>query len=348
MNHSHLTANILGASGYVGGELLRILLGHSGIGIVAVTSESKVGKLVSHTHPNLRKVCSLKFVSNNNLPKADILFSCLPHGTLVKKIDEFIGKYEYLVDLSADFRLKDSVAYLKWYEFEHPKKEFLNQFTPGLVEIYRTKLKQSKKVCTMGCSATATILPLFPLVQEKIIDLENIIINIATGSSGSGNKPNIASHHAERANVMRAYKPVGHRHVAEVIQELNLPKTPAYSITASPLVRGINTIIHTKLIKELDEKAIRNIYRKYYSEEPFIRIVKEMGGFHRLPEPKILTGSNFCDIGFELDTENNHLVLISALDNLVKGAAGQAVQALNIMAGFEETEGLEFPGLHPM
>jgi N-acetyl-gamma-glutamyl-phosphate/LysW-gamma-L-alpha-aminoadipyl-6-phosphate reductase len=184
-------------------------------------------------------------------------------------------------------------------------------------------------------------------LQEKLIDPNLLAINITTGSSGSGNKPTDSSHHAERANVMRAYKPVGHRHVAEVIQELNLSKTPAYTVTATPLVRGISTTIHAQLIGNADDKIIRNAYRKYYADEPFIRIVKEVAGFHRLPEPKILTGSNFCDIGWELDYENR-IVLISAIDNLVKGAAGQAVQAANVMLGIEETAGLRFPGLHPL
>ena len=200
--------------------------------------------------------------------------------------------------------------------------------------------------------ATTTILGLYPLYQAGVVDLSGpLVVEAKTGSSGSGGAPGLGSHHPERSGAMRSFKPTGHRHSAEVIQELTVngaaPEV-AFSATAIEAVRGILATSHVYLKEPLTDKELWAIYRVAYKDEPFMRLVKEAGGIHRYPEPKWLSGSNWCDVGWERDPDSNRVVVITALDNLMKGAAGQAVQSLNIRCGMEETAGLEFPGLHPI
>jgi N-acetyl-gamma-glutamyl-phosphate/LysW-gamma-L-alpha-aminoadipyl-6-phosphate reductase len=215
----------------------------------------------------------------------------------------------------------------------------------GLPERHRGAIRGAARVACAGCNATASILALGPLVALGL--METAVIEVKAGSSEGGNTGSDASHHPERSGVVRSYKPTGHRHVGEMKQELG--DTPIhFSATSIEMVRGILATCHVFLKKDLDDKAIWKIFRDAYANEPFIRIVKERIGIHRYPEPKLLVGTNYCDIGFERDLSSRRLVVISAIDNLMKGAAGQAVQCLNIMYGFEETAGLTFPGLHPI
>ena len=200
--------------------------------------------------------------------------------------------------------------------------------------------------------ATTTILGLYPLVQAGVVDLARpVVVECKTGSSGSGGGPSLGSHHPERSGAMRSFKPTGHRHSAEVIQELTVDgRAPevAFSATAIEAVRGILATSHVYLTEPLADKDLWAIYRKAYKDEPFMRLVKEVGGVHRYPEPKLLSGTNWCDVGFERDPHSNRVVVMAALDNLMKGAAGQAVQAFNLRCGFPETTALEFAGLHPI
>ena len=340
-----MKASIVGASGYAGGELLRLLLQHPKVEINQVTSERFAAKPVSVVHPNLRKQTNLKFCSSKELEKCDLLFIALPHGSFMKEFDRFKNTANKIIDLSADFRLKNSEDYKKWYSIEHPKPELLEEFVYGIVELHRKDMKKAKYISSAGCNATATILSLYPLIKNNLIDLDKpIVAEAKCGSSEGGNKVSEASHHPERSGCVRSYKPTGHRHTAEMIQELGINVN--FSATSIEMVRGILVTANLFVKKGITELDIWKAYRKEYGNEPFIRIVKEKTGIYRYPEPKILSGTNYCDIGFELD--GNRLVVIGAIDNLMKGAAGQAVHAMNIMYGFDEKLGLEFPGLHPI
>jgi N-acetyl-gamma-glutamyl-phosphate/LysW-gamma-L-alpha-aminoadipyl-6-phosphate reductase len=340
-----ITASIVGGSGYSGGELLRLLLFHPHVTIQQVTSERFAGKSVHKAHPNLRSVTQLKFSATSELESCDALFLCLPHGEAMARIEEFRELAKKLVDLSSDFRLRDPDAYLRWYGGEHRRPDLLKTFNYGVPELHREVLKSASQVACAGCNATATILALHPLYKRGLVD--SAVVEVKAGSSEGGNTASEASHHPERSGAVRSFKPTGHRHVAEMVQELGSDNIH-FSATSIEMVRGIVATCHAFLTEPLEEKRVWQIYREDYAHEPFIRLVKERTGIYRYPEPKLLVGTNFCDIGFERDIASNRLVVISAIDNLMKGAAGQAVQVFNVMYGLPETTGLGFPGLHPI
>ncbi len=339
-----IRASIVGGSGYTGGDLLRIMLFHPEVEIQQVTSERQAGKAVASVHPNLRKICKHKFVSAAELEPCDVLFLCLPHGQVMNRLAEFEALADTLVDLSADFRLQDAADYENWYGKPHACAARLGDFVYGIAELQREQLRGAKRISGAGCNATATILALLPLYRAGVV--ESAVVEVKAGSSQGGNSESPGSHHPERSGAVRSYKPTAHRHVAEIRQALGADNVH-FSATSIEMVRGILATCHVFLNRDLEEKDVWKLYRGAYADEPFIRIVKERSGIHRYPEPKILAGSNYCDIGFERDPHSSRLVVISALDNLVKGAAGQAVQAFNIAQGFDEATGLEFPGLHP-
>jgi N-acetyl-gamma-glutamyl-phosphate/LysW-gamma-L-alpha-aminoadipyl-6-phosphate reductase len=345
-----IKVSIVGGSGYTGGELLRLLLFHPNVEIAEVTSESYTGKFVHKVHPNLRKATALKFVSSSELNPCDLLFLCLPHNSSQNHIDRFKQLASKIIDLSADFRLKNSAEYEKWYGHKHARPELLNEFVYGIPELHRDEMKKAYYISSAGCNATASILGLFPLYKNGLVEEDRTVIEVKAGSSEGGNKVNEGSHHPERAGVVRSYMPTQHRHSAEILQELSFGKriNVHFSATAIDMVRGLLATCHVFLKNDLQEKDIWKIYRDAYGNEPFIRIVKENEGIYRYPEPKLLSGTNFCDIGFKKDEFSNRLVVISAIDNLMKGAAGQAVQAFNLMFEIDERTGLEFPGLHPI
>ncbi len=340
-----MKVSILGASGYAGGELLRLLLQHPEVEVFQLSSERLSGKPVSFAHPNLRKKTDIRFCSKNDLKDTDLLFSALPHSQLMKEFDNYACLTDKLIDLSSDFRLKNPEDYPKWYGVEHPKPELLDKFVYGIVELHRHEMKKSNFISSAGCNATSVILPLHPLLKNSMVDLNcPITAETKCGSSEGGNKVSEGSHHPERSGCVRSYKPTGHRHTAEMKQELGVFVN--FSATSIDMVRGILMTAHVFLKNGFSEMDIWKAYRSEYGREPFIRIVKEKNGIYRYPEPKILSGSNYCDIGFELD--KNRVVVIGAIDNLMKGAAGQALQAMNVMYDFDEKTGLEFTGLHPI
>jgi N-acetyl-gamma-glutamyl-phosphate/LysW-gamma-L-alpha-aminoadipyl-6-phosphate reductase len=343
-----IKAGIVGASGYTGGELLRLLLGHPRVEVAQATSERHVGEYVYSMHPNLRKRTALQFVSRQVLQPCDVLFLALPHGEAQKEIDRYAGLAGKLVDLSADFRLKDPAFYKKWYGHDHQAPQWLGKFVYGLPEFHREEMRTAGCISGVGCNATAANLALAPLVRGGLIDTARpVIVDVKVGSSEAGASPNPGSHHPERAGVIRTYAPSGHRHTAEVIQELGLADVHL-TITSVDLVRGALAAAHCFAKSGVTEKDLWRAYRPFSKAEPFIRIVKEKTGVHRVPDPKILAGSNYVDVGFELDPETGRIVAMAAIDNLMKGASGSAVQAMNVMYGFEETAGLEFSGLHPI
>lgn len=345
-----IKVSIAGASGFVGGELLRLLLFHPETEVQQVTSERFAGKFIHKVHPNLRKTTQLKFSRIADLEECDVLFLCLPHGKSMNSIEQFREKAKKIIDLSGDFRLNDKEAFQHWYGEEHSNPDMLKEFVYGIPELHREEMKNANLISSAGCNATATILALYPLFKRGLVDVERTVVEVKAGSSEGGNKPSEASHHPIRSGCVRSFKPTSHRHIAEMIQELSFGNKAKihFSGTSIDMVRGILATCHVFLNKDLEDKDIWKIYREEYGEEPFIRIVKERDGSYRYPEPKILSGTNYCDIGFQKDPESNRVVIISAIDNLMKGAAGQALQAFNLMNGFEETLGLEFPGLHPI
>jgi N-acetyl-gamma-glutamyl-phosphate/LysW-gamma-L-alpha-aminoadipyl-6-phosphate reductase len=342
-------ASIAGGSGYTGGELLRTLLDHPGVEVQQVTSERRAGKRVVGTHPNLRKRTTLAFSRMDDLEPCDVLFLALPHGSSGGQIERFLALAPVVIDLSADFRLHDPEDYPRWYGHPHPRPDLLTRSVYGIPELHREEMRDASLISSAGCLATPTILGLYPLFKEGLVDTRRpVVVEVKTGSSGAGAEEGPASHHAERSGVMRSFKPTGHRHTAEVEQEVGARGCISFSATAVEAVRGVLSTSHIFLNRDLTERDLWQVYRRQYGSEPFIRLVKESAGLYRYPEPKILSGSNFCDIGFELDPRGDRVVVMGAVDNLMKGAAGQAVQAMNIRCGFDEEAGLGFPGLHPI
>ena len=338
-------ASIVGASGYSGGELLRLLLRHPHFEVLQATSERYAGRFVHSVHPNLRGVTRLRFSSLADLSPCAVLFLCLPHGQAMERIGALRRLAPRLIDLSADFRLRNPSDYDTWYGRRHPRPELLAEFVYGVPELHRERLREARLVACAGCNATAAILACKPLCERGGVG--SLVIEVKAGSSQGGAAASAATHHPERSGSVRSYRPTGHRHVAEMRQALAAEEIH-FSATSIEMVRGVLATCHVFPAEDLDDKALWRIYRDAYRDEPFVRIVKERSGIHRYPEPKLLAGTNYCDVGFERDPHAKRVVVVSALDNLMKGAAGQAVQACNLMHGLPETQGLEFPGLHPI
>ena len=342
------SVSIIGGSGYGGGELLRLLLTHPAVEVQQVTSRSHLGEYVYQVHPNLRKQTQLKFIGTEQLEPVDVLFLAQPHGQAQHNIEQYASLAGKIIDLAADFRLRDADFYEKWYGEKHAAPEWLSKFVYGLPELHREELATADYVSGVGCNATAGNLALLPLVQADLINLDApVIIEIKVGSSESGASGNTGSHHAERANVIRTFSAFGHRHTAEVIQEIGVNNI-TLTMTAVDLVRGVLATAHVQVKDSVQKKDLWKAYRTASNENPFLRVVKEGRGIYRVPEPKILAGSNYADIGFELDETTGHVVSMCAIDNLMKGASGSAVQCMNLMLGLDETTGLEFMGLHPI
>ena len=342
------SVSIVGGSGYGGGELLRILLDHPNTEVAQVTSRSHLGEYVYQTHPNLRKRTQLKFSDPAALEPVDVLFLALPHGQAQHNIEKYASLAPRIVDLSADFRLRDAAFYKKWYGEDHAAPDWLSKFVYGLPELHRADLATANYVSGVGCNATASNLALLPLVKADLIDLAApVIVEIKVGSSEGGAEGNPGSHHPERSNVIRTFSPFGHRHTAEVMQELGV-KNVALTMTSVDLVRGVLATAHATVKPGVATKGLWKAYRAVATENPFIRVVKEQRGIYRVPEPKILAGSNYADLGFDLDESTGHIVSMCAIDNLMKGASGSAIQCMNLMLGLDETTGMSFTGLHPI
>jgi len=338
------TASIIGGSGYTGGELLRILLAHPHANIGQVTSRALNGQPVHRSHPNLRGHLETAFSVPDEIQPCDVLFLCTPHGKAASNIERWKSLAPLVIDLSADFRLRDPEVYATWYGDTHPNPEMLSQAVYGLPEISRDQFSGASLISGVGCNATAMILALLPFARAGLI--KRAIADIKVGSSEAGAQASAGSHHPVRARTARTYSPSGHRHLAEVFQALGDIDLDA-TVTAIDMVRGVLCTAHIEPTEQLTKKDIWKLFRETYKDAPFVRIVADRSGPNRFPDPRILVGSNHADVGFAVDESSGRIIAISAIDNLVKGAAGSAVQSMNLALGFEETLGLTFPGLHP-
>jgi N-acetyl-gamma-glutamyl-phosphate/LysW-gamma-L-alpha-aminoadipyl-6-phosphate reductase len=351
---TQLRVAVVGASGYVGGELLRLLLGHPRAQVTVATSARHAGEQVYRVHPNLRSRSNLQFTEGkveDIIAQAELAFTAVPHGSAFKLVPALLERGLKVIDMSADFRLKQAGDYERWYGYAHPRPDLLERFVYGVPELHRAEIQNAAAVAAPGCMAVTSILPLAPLVAKGLLDGEHIAVDAKIGSSGAGGRPSVATHHPERFGVVRPYKPVGHRHTAEIEQELGRVAKGPVKVGMSPhavnMVRGILCTIHAFANHPITIPELWRLFRGFYPHEPFLRFIRDQRGLYRYPDPKVLIGSNFCDIGFEVDPHAQRIVLLSATDNLMKGAAGSGVQCLNVMQGWEETLGLEVPGLHP-
>ena len=346
---------VVGASGYVGGELLRLLVMHPKIEFSMVTSRQYAGEYVHRVHPSLKGFTELMFspVDVDKLASScDLIFTSVPHGKAVEIVKKLYDAGVKVIDLSADYRLKNPKAYVEYYGWEHPHPELLVKSAYGIPELHRDEIKNSQLVSCPGCMAVTSVLAIAPLVKNSLIDLDHIIVDSKIGSSGAGGKPSAGTHHAMRYGVVRPYKPVKHRHTAEIEQEIGAIAQREVRISMSPhavnIVRGILCTNHTFLKRQTTVQELWKIYRAMYKGEPFIRFIRDTKGLYKYPDPKFVVGSNFCDIGFDVDEKNSRLVALSASDNLMKGAAGSAVQCMNVMHGFDETDGLRYTPVNPV
>jgi N-acetyl-gamma-glutamyl-phosphate/LysW-gamma-L-alpha-aminoadipyl-6-phosphate reductase len=339
------SAAVVGGSGFTGGELLRLLAGHPEFEIAQATSREYTNKTIGHVHPNLRNL-DLRFSDPENLASVDVLFAATPHGVSMQHIDEFQEAADTVVDLSADFRLAEESQYDEWYD-GHDCPEYLEQSVYALPELTRDELPGAELIAAGGCNATATILGLKPLFEEGILNGdEQVVVDLKVGSSEGGAAGGAASSHAERSGIVRPYAPTSHRHEAEIEQFLGL--SVSFTVHAVDMIRGASATCHVFPGEPVSKGDLWGAYRGSYEDEPFMRLVSGGGDVYRYPEPKAVAGTNYGDVGFELDPSNRRLVVFSAIDNMMKGSAGQAVHAANVALGFEETTGLEFDGLHPV
>ncbi len=332
---------IIGASGYTGGELLRMLLNHPEVEVTDITSRQYDGTPAHKIHPHIR---DSGLVFKNKAPDeldADVVFTATPHGASMKIVPKILDTGAKVVDLSGDYRYRDTAVYEKWYGMEHTDKENKGAF--GLPELYRDEIKKADLVANPGCFPTGAILSSYPLVKNDFVD--RIIIDSKTGVSGAGVNPSSTTHYPNIADNVNPYKISSHRHMSEIQQELHGFDDVKVSFTPHlvPVIRGIQTTSHSFLIKDITVDELRQAYEKEYKGEYFIKLMDE----GEIPHLSSVRGSNFVHIGgFEID-ETGRVVMLSAIDNLVKGASGQAIQNMNILLGIDETAGLTHFGLHP-
>jgi N-acetyl-gamma-glutamyl-phosphate reductase len=337
-----IRVGVVGATGYAGAELVRILTGHPDVELTVITSRQYSGEMFDSIYPSMAGSVNLiceEFEADHICEKADVIFMALPHKLPMELVPGLIKKGKKVIDLSADFRFHDVAKYEAYYQ-PHTASDMLERSVYGLCEIYYDQIKRASLIGNPGCYPTSVLLPLIPLVKSKLVDIHTIIADSKSGVSGAGRSLLVATHFCEANESLKAYKVAEHRHNPEMEEILSLESKQDINITfiphLVPMSRGMLSTIYADLLKGVSYKDIQNCLSSFYSGSPFIRICSE-GTF---PDTLHVRGTNYCDIGFKLDLRNNRLILISAIDNLVKGAAGQAVQNMNIMLGLDETDGL--------
>ncbi len=342
---------IIGSTGYAGQELVRILLAHKDAEIVWYGSRSYIDKKYSDVYGNMFEIVDAKCLDDNMdelASKADVIFTATPQGLCASLVNEDILSKTKIVDLSADFRIKDVATYEKWYGIEHKSPEFIEEAVYGLCEINRDKIKSARLIANPGCYTTCSILSLYPLVKERLIDVNSIIVDAKSGTSGAGRGAKVANLYCEVNESIKAYGVTTHRHTPEIEEQLGYaydgtPLTLNFTPHLVPMNRGILVTAYANLINDLSYEDVKAVYDKYYKSETFVRVLDK----GVCPETRWVEGSNYVDVNFVIDPRTNRIVVMGAMDNLVKGAAGQAVQNMNLIMGLPETEGLMMPPLFP-
>jgi len=343
---------IIGATGYAGNELVRILLGHKDVEIVWLGSRSYIDQNYSDVYRNMFKLVDAKCMDDNMdqlANEVDVIFTATPQGLCASLVnDEILSKVK-IIDLSADFRLKDVDIYEKWYKLEHKSPQYIKEAVYGLCEINRDKVnKDTRIIANPGCYTTTSILTLYPLVKEGIINPDTIIIDAKSGTSGAGRGAKVANLFCEVNESMKAYGVGTHRHTPEIEEQLGYAcgrddLKLIFTPHLVPMNRGILVTAYANLAKDVSYEDVKAAYDKYYDKEYFVRVLPK----DVCPETRWVEGSNFVDIGFKIEPRTNRIIAMGALDNLVKGAAGQAVQNMNLLFGFEENEGLKIAPMFP-
>lgn len=344
-----IKTGVIGATGYAGQQLVWLLNSHEDVEIVFLSSYNYANKMYNEVYINYFGVLENKCIYMENaykkLEEIDLLFIALPHGKSFDIVKKALSLGVKVIDLGADYRLKSTSEYKMWYEIEHQNKEALNKAEYGLSELNREAIKKSNLVANPGCYPTASILALTPLIKKELIDLDSIIIDAKSGVSGAGRKSDINSLYAECNESVKAYGVATHRHTPEIEQQLsfagNRKITLSFTPHLIPMTRGILATCYAKLNKKIKEKEIKQIYKEFYKDEYFIKILDT------LPETRWVKGSNICHIGIKVDYRTGRVIVVSAIDNLIKGAAGGAVQNMNLMFGLKENKGLEFIAMAP-
>ena len=345
-----IKVGIIGATGYAGGELVRILMGHKEAEIVWYGSRSYIDQKYADVYRNMFQIVDAKCMDDNIealADQVDVIFTATPQGFLASVINENILGKTKIIDLSADFRIKDVKVYEKWYGIEHKSPQFIEEAVYGLCEVNRDKVKGARLIANPGCYTTCSILTAYPLAKEGVIDMRTLIVDAKSGTSGAGRGAKVPNLFCEVNENMKAYGVASHRHTPEIEEQLGYASGENVTISFTPhlvpMNRGILATEYATLKKDVTGEEVKAIYDKYYADEKFVRVLGE----GVCPETKWVEGSNYVDIGFKLDPRTNRIVMMGAIDNLVKGAAGQAVQNMNLLFGLPETEGLLMPPVFP-
>lgn len=345
-----IKVGIIGATGYAGGELVRILTGHKEAEIKWFGSRSYIDQKYASVYQNMFQIVDATCMDDNmeELAKqVDVIFTATPQGLCASLVNESILSKVKIIDLSADFRIKDVATYKKWYGIEHKSPQFIEEAVYGLCEINREDVKNARLVANPGCYTTCSILTAYPLAKEGIIDMSTLIIDAKSGTSGAGRSAKVANLYCEVNENMKAYGVATHRHTPEIEEQLGYASGENVVLNFTPhlvpMNRGILATEYAKLTKDVTYDEVKAIYDKYYANEKFIRVLEK----NVCPETKWVEGSNYVDINFKIDPRTNRIIMMGAIDNLVKGAAGQAVQNMNLMFGLKESEGLELVPMFP-
>lgn len=345
-----IKVGIIGSTGYAGGELVRILTGHKEAEIVWYGSRSYVDKRYAEVYQNMFQIVDAKCMDDNMeelAERADVIFTATPQGLCASLVNEDILSKTKIVDLSADFRIKDVSVYEKWYGIEHKSPQYIEEAVYGLCEINREDVRGARLVANPGCYTTCSILTAYPLAKEGIIDMSTLIVDAKSGTSGAGRGAKLPNLFCEVNENMKAYGVASHRHTPEIEEQLGYASGEKVTISFTPhlvpMNRGILATEYASLKKDVSWSDVKEIYDNYYQKEKFVRVLDE----GVLPETKWVEGSNYVDISFKIDPRTNRIIMMGAIDNLVKGAAGQAVQNMNLMFGLDEAEGLNLVPMFP-
>jgi len=342
-----IKVGVVGGTGYTGVELLRLIVGHPQAELLLITSRSEEGKAVADMYPNLRGTVDMRFSlpDNDGLADCDLVFFATPNAVAMEQVPELLQQGVRVIDLSADFRLRDAKEWSRWYGATHACPELLEQAVYGLPEVNRAAIKEAKVVANPGCYPTAVQLGFLPLLQQKLVNASSLIADVKSGVSGAGRGANVGSLLCEASESFKAYAVSGHRHLPEIRQGLKQAASTDVALTfvphLTPMIRGIHATLYSDL--SVDQVDLQALYEDCYANEPFVDVLPQ--GSH--PETRSVKGSNYCRIAVHRPQQGNRVVVLSVIDNLVKGAAGQAVQNMNIMFGLPENLGLEAIALMP-